>query len=235
MDGELWLEEHAPDGVFPDGKRRAAFAARLRRLERLKAARWLASNPSYQVAEAAFVRELGGADAERFELLAAVAYAMDKFHAEHPDCGTYASPKVRAAAMSVAAELGNLVGVMGARHETPEDDVALMQSLERYISHNRRMLHAKRDGRAPYLGFGKDVAHLLLLELGRVPAKVVKPLLRLVGYDADDREVAALAASVKREARGLAPRARPGRKRTYVLDRITIAPTRKAKRASTSR
>jgi hypothetical protein len=235
MDCEAWLEKHAPDGVFADGKRRVAFAARVRRIEQLKAARWLAAHPSYHAAEVAFVRELGGAGAERFELLAAVAYAMDKFHAEHPGCGAYASPKVRAAAMTAAAELGTLVGDLGARHESPEDDVALLRSLERYIAHNRRVLRGKGNGRAPYIGFGKDVAHLLLLEFGRAPASVVKPLLRLVGYDADDREIAALAAAVKREARALRPRERSKRKRTYVLDRIAIAPTKKAKRASTSR
>lgn len=231
---EAVLEKLSQDAGMSEAKRSAAFAARLRKLEHEPAHRWLAAQPPYQEALAAFTRRVAATDAARFELLSAVAYAMEALYAEEAAPAPAASASTRRQAMRHAGELALLVARDNAGFADGEGDEALLALLQRYIADNEKLVRAapaKSAELTPQLRFGKDVAHLLWAAFGAAPASVIRPLLRLAGPAVSDRDAAALVSRMKREARLLTGKA-PSRARRYLLDRIVLAPTSRARKTA---
>jgi hypothetical protein len=233
---EVVLEKLAQDATLSEEKRRAAFAARLRKLGHEPAYRWLVAQPTYAQALAAFTGRVAADDGARFELLSAVCYAMETFYSSEPEPGPAATASTRRQAIRHANELSLLIARDGVGFESADADEALLSLLQHYIEENERLARvapaAPREF-TPQLRFGKDVAHLLWAVFGAVPPSVIRPLLQLVGPAVGDKDIAALLGRMKREARLLGGKA-PARKGRYMLDRIVIAPTQKAKKVASA-
>lgn len=228
------LEKVAAGGRQVAAKAARTLAARLRKLEHEPALRWLAAHPAYTTAYAAYARRVGRTEADRFELLSAITYAMEALHADEPEVTAPATAGIRRQAIRHAHELAILVARDGAGFERAQDDEPFLAFLQRYITDNEKLARAapvvRRDPERQ-LRFGRDVAHLLIAAVGSAPPSVVRPLLRLAGPPVSERDVAALLAQVKREAHILEGR-RPVRKQRAVLDRIVIAPTARARKSA---
>lgn len=229
---EVMLEKLSQDAGLSEARRSAAFSARLRKLQHEPAYRWLAVQPPYQEALAAFTRRVAASDVARFELLSAVTYAMEALHAEEVAPAPAATASTRRQAMRHAGELALLVARDSAGFADHETDEALLALLQRYIADNEKLVRAAPATRAeltPQLRFGKDVAHLLWAAFGAAPPSVIRPLLRLAGPAVGDRDAAALVSRMKREARLLTGKA-PSRTGRYLLDRIVLAPTSRSRK-----
>ena len=230
---EVVLEKLAHDPALTEEKRRTAFAARLRKLEHEPAYRWLLAQPAYVQALDAFTRRVTPDPAARFELLSAVCYSMETLYSSQAEPGEPATASTRRQAIRHASELSVLIARDGAGFDGSDGDEALLAMLEQFIADNEklaRLAPAARRELTPQLRFGKDVAHLLWAVFGAAPPSVIRPLLRLAGPAVSDKDVSALVARMKREARMLTGTAAP-RKSRYTLDRILIAPTQKTKKA----
>jgi len=233
---EVVLEKLAQDTTLSDEKRRSAFATRLRKLQHEPAYRWLAAQPAYVQAVEAFARRVAAGDGARFELLSAVCYSMETLYSTELEPGGAATASTRRQAVRHANELSILIARDGAGFDGGEGDEELLSLLQQYIADNERLARAAPVAPrelTPQLRFGKDVAHLLWAVFGAAPPSVIRPLLRLAGSAVSEKDVTALLGRMKREARLLTGKAAPLRGR-YLLDRIVIAPTQKAKKTSTA-
>lgn len=235
---ELALEKLAgKGGKAGAAKQTRALVARLRKLQHEPACRWLEAHPAYRTAHAAYARRVGRGEADRFELLAALSYAMEALHADEPAAPPQPTAAMRRQAIRHAHELAALVARDGAGCEHLEDDEALLALLQRLIAHNEKAVRvAPTTGREPerQLRFGKDLAHLLIASVGSAPPSVIRPLLKLAGPPVSERVVATLLAQVRREAQQLEgePLAREARE---ILDRIAFAPTPRTRKTATVR
>lgn len=192
----------------------ALHAAR-RKLESEPAYRWLVSQRAYRDALEAFERRIGRGEAERLELVSAIAYAMDASYPSQP-------PR---RALSAGVRHARALESVLLRHAGGEDDAKLLALLGGYVERTREQLRASgRSTGGRQWRFAIDLAHLLLAGCGAAPPSVVRPLLRLAGPAASAERVAALLARARREARSLngAPAAAVS---TPVLERIAIVAT----------
>ena len=235
---ELALEKLAgKGGRAAAAKYTKALVSRLRKLQHEPACRWLEAHPAYRTAYAAYARRIGRGEADRFELLAAISYAMEALHADEPAAPPQPTAAMRRQAVRQAHDLAVLVARDGAGCEHVEDDEALLTLLQRLIAHNEKAVGVvPATGREPerQLRYGKDLAHLLIASVGSAPPSVIRPLLKLAGPPVRERVVTTLLAQVRREAQQLEGE-RPGREGRDVLDCIVLAPTPRTRKAASVR